>query len=142
MFWKDERDTPNRADDEAHDADLFVAWYPEGRRREQTIGIPASAADPPRVTDFGAATDFALVQSDRNPKHYGLYPSADYANRSSLLISDIQSSLPYTVALWQSYTRYEGADNVAVFVRFNQDIDPPASVEGGITFSYTLTAYR
>jgi hypothetical protein len=83
-----------------------------------------------------------LVQSDRKPGHYRQYASADYANRSSLLISDIQSSLPYTVVLWQSYTNYEGADNVAVFVRFNQDADPPTSVEGGITFSYTLTAYR
>ncbi len=46
------------------------------------------------------------------------------------------------MVLWQSYTSYEGTDNVAVFVRFNQDADPPASVEGGITFSYTLTAYR
>jgi hypothetical protein len=142
MFWKDENATPERADDEAHDADLFVAWYPDGGRREEKIVIPANLADPPLVTDFGAATDFALVQSDRNPGHYRLYSSADYANRSSLLISDIQSSLPYTVGLWQSYTSYEGADNIAVYVRFNQDADPPASVEDGITFSYTLTAYR
>lgn len=94
------------------------------------------------MTDFGRATDFALVQSDRHPGHYRQYASADYANRASLLISDIQSNRPYTVALWQSYTEYEGADNVAAFVRFNQDLDPPASVEGGITFAYTLTAYR
>ena len=31
---------------------------------------------------------------------------------------------------------------ISAFVRFNQDLDPPASVEGGITFAYTLTAYR
>lgn len=142
MFWKDENATPERADDEAHDADLFVAWYPNGAQRRQPLAIPASPEEPPRVTDFGAVTDFALVQADRNPKHYRLYESADYANRSSLLISDIQSSLPYTVVLWQSHTDYEGADNIAVFVRFNQNVDPPASVEDGITFSYTLTAYR
>jgi hypothetical protein len=142
MFWKDESATPKHADDEAHDADLFVAWDPSGAQRRQPLAIPASPEDPPLITDFGAATDFALVQSDRKPGHYRQYASADYANRSSLLISDIQSSLPYTVVLWQSYTSYEGADNVAVFVRFNQDADPPTSVEGGITFSYTLTAYR
>ena len=142
MFWKDESATPDHADDEAHDADQFVAWYPDGKRLAEKMVIPANPEDPPLVTDFGAATDFALVQSDRKPGHYLQYASADYANRASLLISDIQSSLPYTVALWQSYTSYEGADNVAVFVRFNQDVDPPASVEDGITFSYTLTAFR
>ncbi|MFZ1641847.1 MAG: glucan biosynthesis protein [Candidatus Contendobacter sp.] len=142
MFWKDERATPSETDDEAHDADLFVAWYPTGAQRRQPLAIPASPEDPPLVTAFGAATDFALVQSDRKLGHYRQYASADYANRASLLISDIQSSLPYTVVLWQSYTSYEGADNVAVFVRFNQDADPLASVEAGITFSYTLTAYR
>ena len=94
------------------------------------------------MTDFGMATDFALVQSDRHPGHYRQYASADYANRASLLISDIQSSRPYTVALWQSYTDYEGADNIAVFVRFSRDADTPASVDEGIVFSYTLTAYR
>ena len=46
------------------------------------------------------------------------------------------------MALWQTYTDYEGADNVAVFVRFNQDAERPASASDGITFSYTLTAYR
>jgi len=142
MFWKDERATPEQADDEAHDADLFVAWYADGRQRRQALALPASAEEPPLMTDFGRATDFALVQSDRHPGHYRQYASADYANRASLLISDIQSNRPYTVALWQSYTEYEGADNVAAFVRFNQDLDPPASVEGGITFAYTLTAYR
>lgn len=142
MFWKDEGDTPAQADDEAHDADLFVAWRADGRRQEHRIAIPRSPAEPPRLVDFGAATDFALVQTDRNPQHYRLYKSADYANRSSLLVSDIQSSLPYTVALWQSYTSYEGADNIAAFVRFNADVDPPASVKDGVTFSYTLTAHR
>ncbi len=142
MFWKDENATPGDASDEAHDADLFVAWYADGAQRRQALAIPASSAEPPLVANFGAATDFALVQSDRNAGHYRRYESVDYANRASLLVSDIQSSLPYTVGLWQSYTAYEGADNIAAFVRFNQDMDPPASVEEGIAFSYTLTAYR
>ncbi len=142
MFWKDENATPEDPADEAHDADLFVAWYADGAQRRQALAVPASPAEPPLATDFGAATDFALVQSDRNAGHYRRYESVDYANRASLLVSDIQSSLPYTVGLWQSYTAYEGADNIAVFVRFNQDMDPPASVEEGIAFSYTLTAHR
>ena len=142
MFWKDENATPEDPGDEAHDADLFVAWYADGAQRRQALAVPASPAEPPLVADFGAATDFALVQSDRNAGHYRRYESVDYANRASLLVSDIQSSLPYTVGLWQSYTAYEGADNIAVFVRFNQDADLPTSVEEGIAFSYTLTAYR
>lgn len=142
MFWKDETATPGDSGDEAHDADLFVAYYPDGRRRARTLAIPAAPAAPPLVMDFGEATDFALVQSDRNAAHYRRYAAVDYANRASLLVSDIASSLPYTVGIWQAYTDYEGADNVAVFVRFNQDAERPASVNDGITFSYTLTAYR
>ena len=46
------------------------------------------------------------------------------------------------MGLWQSYSDYEGADNIAVFVRFNRDADTPASASDGIIFSYTLTAYR
>ena len=142
MFWKDENATRHDSHDEAHDADLFIAWYPDGQRREQPITIPDDPDDSRRVADFGAASDFALIQADRNPAHYQRYEVAGYANRTSLLISDIQSSLPYTVRLWQSYTDYEGADNIAVFVRFDQDAEPPVSAEDGITFSYTLTAYR
>ena len=142
MFWKDSRATPDEADDEAHDADRFVAWYPDGRRREQWLAIPANPDDPPLLADFGEVADFALVQSGRAAARYQRYAPVDYANRVSLLISDIASSLPYTVGLWQSYTDYEGADNIAVFVRFNQDADTPASADDGITFSYTLTAYR
>lgn len=142
MFWKDESATPEDLGDEAHDADLFVAWYVDGTQQRQVLAIPASPAEPPLTVDFGAATDFALVQLDRNAGHYRRYESVDYANRASLLVSDIQSSLPYTVGLWQSYTAYEGADNIAAFVRFDQDMDPPASVEEGIAFSYTLTAHR
>lgn len=142
MFWKDERDTPAQTHDEAHDADLFVAWGPDGRRREHQISIPALPTAPPEVVDFGAATDFALLQTDRDPRHYLAYKSAGYAQRSSLLISDLRSSVPYTVALWQSWTAYEGADNIAVYVRFNTDLAVPASVEDGISFSYTLTAHR
>ncbi len=142
MFWKDETATPNDLRDEAHDADRLVAYYPDGRRREQALAIPADPAEPPLVLDFGEVADFALVQSDRNAAHYRRYASVDYANRALLLVSDIASSLSYTVALWQTYTDYEGADNVAVFVRFNQDAERPASASDGITFSYTLTAYR
>jgi glucan biosynthesis protein len=142
MFWKDETATPNDLRDEAHDADRLVAYYPDGRRREQALAIPADPAEPPLVLDFGEVADFALVQSDRNAAHYRRYASVDYANRASLLVSDIASSLSYAVALWQTYTDYEGADNVAVFVRFNQDAERPASASDGITFSYTLTAYR
>lgn len=142
MFWKDENATRHDSHDEAHDADLFIAWYPDGQRREQPITIPDDPDDSRRVADFGAASDFALIQADRSPAHYQRYEVAGYANRTSLLISDIQSSLPYTVRLWQSYTDYEGADNIAVFVRFDQDAEPPVSAEDGITFSYTLTAYR
>lgn len=142
MFWKDSRATPDDAEDEAHDADRFIVWYPDGRRREQPLAIPVDPTDPPLLTDFGKVADFALVQSNRNPARYRRYAPVDYANRVSLLVSDIASSLPYSVGLWQSYTDYEGADNIAVFVRFSQDADTPASVDEGITFSYTLTAYR
>ena len=142
MFWKDENATPDDPEDEAHDADQFVAWYADGTQRRQALAVPAHPTEPPLAADFGAATDFALIQSDRNAGHYRRYESVDYANRTSLLVSDIQSSLPYTVGLWQSYTAYEGADNIAAFVRFNQDMDPPASIEEGIAFSYTVTAYR
>ncbi len=142
MFWKDSRATPDDAEDEAHDADRFIVWYPDGRRREQPLAIPADPTDPPLLTDFGKVADFALVQSNRNAAHYRRYAPVDYANRVSLLVSDIASSLPYSVGLWQSYTDYEGADNIAVFVRFNRDADTPASVSDGIVFSYTLTAYR
>ena len=142
MFWKDSRATPDDAEDEAHDADRFIVWYPDGRRREQPLAIPADPTDPPLLTDFGKVADFALVQSNRNAAHYRRYAPVDYANRVSLLVSDIASSLPYSVGLWQSYTDYEGADNIAVFVRFNRDADTPASADDGIVFSYTLTAYR
>lgn len=142
MFWKDGRATPDDSGDEAHDADRFIAWYPDGRQREHPLAIPTHPDDPPLLADFGEVADFALVQSSRNADRYGRYAPVDYANRVSLLISDITSSLPYTVGLWQSYTDYEGADNVAVFVRFNQDAGTPASVDDGIAFSYTLTAYR
>ena len=142
MFWKDSRATLDDSDDEAHDADRFTAWYPDGRRREHPLAIPTNPDDPPLLADFGQVADFALVQSNRNAGRYGRYAPVDYANRVSLLISDIASSLPYTVGLWQSYTDYEGADNVAVFVRFSRDADTPASVDDGIAFSYTLTAYR
>lgn len=141
MFWKDNHATPHDPGDEAHDADRLVVWYADGRRREQRLAIPSDPSDPPSLIDFGEATDFALVQSSRNPERYHRYTSANYANRSSLLISDITAGLPYTIGLWQSYTDYEGADNVAVFVRFNQDAKVPASVADGIVFSYTLTAY-
>lgn len=142
MFWKDEGATLRDPHDEAHDADLLVAWYPDGRRREQPIAIPDDPTDPPLTVDLGQVTDFALVQADRNPAHYRRYDAVGYADRASLLISDIHSSLPYAVGLWQSYTDYEGADNIAVFVRFNRDAERPTSVDDGITFSYTLAAYR
>jgi hypothetical protein len=142
MFWKDETATRGNPGDEAHDADRFIVWYPDGRRREQQLAIPNDPTESPLVADFGEVTDFALVQSDRNPAHYQRYASVDYPNRVSLLISDITSSLPYTVGLWQSYTDYEGADNIAVYVRFNRNVERPASINEGITFAYTLTAYR
>lgn len=141
MFWKDSRTTPHDTSDEAHDADRLIVWYADGRRREQLLAIPAEPSDPPFWADFGEAVDFALVQSNRNAAHYRRYAPVDYANRVSLLISDISSSLPYTVGLWQSYTDYEGADNIAVFVRFNQDAAVPTSAADGLSFSYTLTAY-
>ncbi|MBE2295400.1 MAG: glucan biosynthesis protein [Phycisphaerales bacterium] len=142
MFWKDESATPNVPTDEAHDADRFVSWSAEGVERWQTLAIPNNPIAPPLETNFGPVTDFALIQSDRNAGHYRRYDAVEYANRASLLVSDIESSLPYTVGLWQSYTTYEGADNIAVFVRFDQDAPLPASIKDGITFSYTLTAYR
>lgn len=142
MFWKDSRATLDDSEDEAHDADRFIAWYPDGRRREQPVAIPSNPDDPPLLADFGEVTDFALIQSNRDAARYRRYAPVDYANRVSLLVSDIASSLPYTVGLWQSYTDYEGADNIAVFVRFTRDADTPASVDDGIVFSYTLTAYR
>ena len=142
MFWKDENATPDVLTDEAHDADRFVVWSAEGVQRWQALTIPDSQATPPPETNFGPVTDFALIQSDRNAGHYRHYGPVEYAHRASLLVSDIESSLPYTVGLWQSYTTYEGADNIAVFVRFDQDAPRPASIADGITFSYTLTAYR
>ncbi len=142
MFWKDHRATPDDAEDEAHDADRFIVWYPDGRRRERPLAIPSNPDDPPLLADFGEVADFALVQSGRNAAHYHRYAPVGYANRVSLLVSDIASSLPYTVGLWQAYTDYEGADNIAVFVRFSQDADTPTSIDDGIVFSYTLTAYR
>ncbi len=142
MFWKDSRATPDDSGDEAHDADQLIVWYADGRQRKHSLAIPSDPSDPPLLTDFGAATDFALIQSNRNAGRYRRYAPVDYANRVSLLISDINSNLPYTVALWQSYTDYEGADNIAAFVRFNQDADTPTSANNGIIFSYTLTAYH
>jgi glucan biosynthesis protein len=141
MFWKDEHATPDNPYDEAHDADLFVVDYPGGRQVQRRIVIPQRPSDPPLLEDFGRASGFALVQTDRVARHYRLYESADYADRVSIRVSDIRSSLPYTVGLLETYTNYEGADNIAVFVRFDADRDVPDTVRDGITFSYRLTAY-
>jgi glucan biosynthesis protein len=119
MFWKGAADTPEIADDQAHDTDHLFIRRADGSEQRITLENPAAEGlpvdDPWQRTQYtGALETLALEQIDRDPRHYLAYRSARYADRPSMSASQIESSVPLMAELSIGNTNSEYIDNLVL----------------------------
>lgn len=140
MFWKGAADTPDIADDEAHDTDHLYVRLADGNETRITLQNPAladlSPADPWQRSRYsGALETVALEQRERDPNRYLAYRSARYADRPSMGASQIQSNVPLTAELSIGNTTSEYIDNLVLnLIAETNGTNTPVEV------SYVLTA--
>ena len=131
-------------EDEAHDSDIAVVKYSDGKVIEYSIKNP-SYIGVETITDFTRAgtepVELRLEQQDRNPDHYLGWEEGDYYNRCSYSVKMIQNSIPLTIKLREWYTNFEGFDNIAVTFDSTQDILKATETSEPITVEYIMSAY-
>lgn len=151
MFWKNEEDTPEDSNDEAHDCDILVVGYDRNGDgivdiiKEKAIEIPASIGDV-NTTDFGTLQDgnqiyFALENRDLDMSHYLKYKDAHYENRSSYSIQIISSDVNVSLILYEAYTDCEYNDNIVINLAIKNDLRDANSVDDAVSIEYITKAY-
>jgi hypothetical protein len=141
LFWKDERDTPDESDDEAHDLDHLVIGFDTNSdgvidefidRQLNNPQMP-NQIDVTRFEDLilGKPLLMALENRDRDPAHYSRYATAEYARRASYEVQIVHSDVPLAVRLFEAATGGEALDNIVVAAVIKQNLLQPQRVEDG-----------
>lgn len=146
MHWKNERHTPERDSDEAHDSDTLRVGYAHSAEELHSIHPPGKGIT---VTEFNRPTDviqyWILGNEDRNPDHYADFESAlggsNYQWRSSYSVQILESSVKTAVRLYEEETNGEYKDNIVAASTIAQDIPKAKSAEDFVRFKYKTTAF-
>ncbi|HYP76083.1 MAG TPA: glucan biosynthesis protein [Polyangiaceae bacterium] len=140
MFWKGAADTPEVANDEAHDTDHLYIRLEDGTEQRIALENPPldslSPGDPWARTRYaGDLETIALEQLERDPNRYLAYRSAHYGDRPSMSASHIQANVPLSAELSIGNTESEYIDNLVLNL-----IAETNGATTPIEVSYVLTA--
>jgi len=145
MFWKDERYTPLKGTDEAHDLDrLVVGFDTTDDLKPETVvtakmQLPRQIGTVPivSITKFeelypGRPVFVALDNRDQDPAHYTDYDDAKYAKRDSYAFEILHSDIDLGLHLFEQSANSEYHDNIVVAATILADLHPVASAADGI----------
>ncbi len=155
MLWKTEKQTPEIANDEAHDSDTLHIEFADHTVKRK-INLQPVTGPNVRVRDLTAknskagvpvvaVTSWSLANEDREPAHYSEFQPAlgntNYPFRASYKVEILESSIKTGVSLYEMQPDKEYKDNLVVASTIREDIKKATAVDQAVHFKYRTTAY-
>ncbi len=149
MLFKTEKQTLERATDEAHDSDTFRIKFADGTQIRYEIDPPKTGL---RIQEFPVGqrksappVEWILANEDRDPHHYADFKPAlgdtNYDLRASYKVEILESSHRTGVSLFEHSPDDEYGDNLVAVSTLRQNIKKATNVDEFVRFKYKTTAF-